>query len=247
MFETIGTDPDPERAARRGWALLLTGSTTAAIGSAIALATFLAVGGTVPLPDPVDLPLPVLVEDDDLARVDLGLPAPPPVARGVAAEPNTAPTPDTPPDQPAPLTDAPPDRVADPAGDPNGDAAGDPQGAVGGTGSTPGAGPCVGPACGGGGPPVVALHHSALTVKRQVAPVYPGDAPDQGDVRCVAIVRIDEAGVPFHVSVAPGCPPAFVGETEAALARWRWYPPRVGKAATRAETRIGVTYRKRDR
>ncbi len=244
MFDSIGVNPDQEVGRRRAVALFLTAG---ALGAVLAVAAFIAV------PHP---PKPLAVDEGfEVAMIDppepepLFAPPPPAISRGVRSE-TTAATPvtDTP-SEPTTLADPPPDKIAEASGDPNGKEEGRPDGVVDGKGTQIADKYCQGDACGGtgdGGGGVRVFHHTDLEIRRQPIPSYPAEAEalGLGEARCIATVRMDTGGVPYSVTVT-GCPDAFHAETVASLMKWRWYPPRAGKIATRAQTQIAVTYKLR--
>lgn len=248
MFDSIGVNPDREANKRRAGAALLTVCVTGAVGAALAIATWCAVGEIV---GPVVAEPPMVFLEPDNSEVEpLFAPPPPAISRGVRSEATTAATPVT--DVPTaivPLAAPPPDKLAEAGGDPNGKEEGRPDGVIDGKGAQIADKYCQGDACGGtsdGGGGVRVFHHTDLELRRQPPPSYPAEAEalGLGETRCVATVRIDAGGVPYSVVVS-GCPDAFHAETVASLMKWRWYPPRAGKIATRAQTQIAVTYKLR--
>lgn len=94
-----------------------------------------------------------------------------------------------------------------------------------------------------GGPKM--FHHSQLTAKKKVQPVYPSAAEtlNLGDQRCQARVFIDETGRVYDVKVDK-CPKVFHTATQSALMQWRYYPPKSGKEKVKAQILIGVTFKK---
>ena len=94
-----------------------------------------------------------------------------------------------------------------------------------------------------GGPKM--FHHSQLTVKKKVQPIYPSAAEtlSLGDQRCQARVFIDETGRVYDVRVDK-CPKVFHTSTQSALMQWRYYPPKSGKDKVKAQILIGVTFKK---
>ena len=94
-----------------------------------------------------------------------------------------------------------------------------------------------------GGPKM--FHHSQLTAKKKIQPIYPSAAEtlNLGDQRCQARVFIDETGRVYDVQVNK-CPKVFHTATQSALMQWRYYPPKSGKEKVKAQILIGVTFKK---
>jgi len=89
------------------------------------------------------------------------------------------------------------------------------------------------------------FHHSELEVKKRVAAIYPTHAETHlGDQRCLAVVQIEETGVPTSVDVLD-CPEVFHASTIASVMKWRWYPPKDGGQKVKAQTTVTVKYTKR--
>jgi outer membrane biosynthesis protein TonB len=85
-----------------------------------------------------------------------------------------------------------------------------------------------------------------VEVKKRFDPRYPKSAKDMnlGDQRCLAKVFIDESGAPYKVLVE-NCPKVFHAETQAAIMKWRWYPPKVGREKVKAQITIAINYKVR--
>lgn len=238
MFDSLVAVSDHEAGRRNAVSFALTSSLVAAGVGGFLLGTVLWATNAPPAPV-VEAPMVFLDEPPDAGGGD-PLPALP-------TPPKAPPSKDmTPPDDVRDLTAAPADDVpvAAPAVAPALPGSG---GTGEGTGEGPGKGPGVGPGVGegtGDGDGVRYFDHEALGVRRQVIPDYPeaARALQLGKQRCLASVSIDAEGVPYAVEVT-GCPSAFHRATEEGILKWRWYPPKVGKARVAARTTIAIVYR----
>lgn len=246
MFDHVGHTEDAE-ATRRSLASLVLSSLLLGAGAAFVTAwgAFTAVSALHDEPEPDDTPLAEVVLLDPV--LDLAPPPPPPPA-GRAA-PEVAPDPDR--VEPDEAVDVPPELeepdpeirdAARPAGDPQGTADGENGGEVGGRpGGRKDGVPHGTP---GGTGEIRAFHHSELATRVRVDPVFPAEAMALGvaEHRCRVAVTIDARGVPTDVQVT-GCPEVFHANAREALLRWRWYPPRDGRAKVAARTLISVVFR----
>lgn len=238
MFDSLVAVSDHEAGRRNAVSFALTSSLVGAGIGGFLLGTVLWATNAPPAPV-VEAPM-VFLEEPPAAGGGDPLPALP-------AAPKAPPSKDVePPDDVRDLTAAPPEDapVASPSAAPV------PTGG-GGTGEGPGDGPGEGPGDGpgarsgtGDGDGVHYFDHEALGVRRQVIPDYPeaARALQLGKQRCLASVSIDAEGVPYAVEVT-GCPVAFHRATEEGILKWRWYPPKVGKARVAARTTIAIVYR----
>lgn len=228
MFDSVGKTIDPDAGRRRVYSasltLLLLGTT---VGGGFAYVAWQA----------ARIVYQEIVPDDDMVEIEmveeqpeeLEAPPPPPMqqAGGLADEPE----PDEPPPTPVAeemqeeveqLDEHVEEKVSSQAGNPDADpnamgtADGDPNGKPDGVRDGTGTGPRV-------------FHHSEVTIKRQVTPVYPEEAKDlnMGDVTCRVRIFIDTEGVPYDI-VFESCPKPFHQSATEALQKWRWYPARMG-------------------
>jgi len=231
MFDAIGRNPDDEFTRRRATAVTITLLGTAGVvGLTIGLMAYTAVETVL---DPiVDEAMVELVTEK--AVPDQPPPPPPPAGRAdlteVADEPEVVP--DEVVEDVAELEEQVQDEIASSsatAGTDGGVAGGEPGGVPHGT---------------PGGDGVPGFPASELAVKKRIYPEYPEAARELnlGDQRCVAVVVIDEEGVPYEVTVQ-GCPSVFERPTREAMFQWRWYPPKDGPRRVKARTTIAVTYR----
>lgn len=102
------------------------------------------------------------------------------------------------------------------------------------------------------------IHSSVLTVVTRVEPVSPPPSAwgDVEMVRCIVAVHLDRDGVPTFVE-EPRCSPtpsdrplaaplAFAAAAGAAVAEWRWRPPRdlPDRSRVPALTHVAVQFRR---
>jgi outer membrane biosynthesis protein TonB len=241
MFESIDRPVDHETRRRSAMSFALTTCFYASLAGGIAgFLTWQVEPDPAPI---VERPLTLFeppVEDE--------LPGPPalktkPEAAQAAASPKGAPEPTEPtePVEPTELVPVTQTEVqpSNKPGIPDGqDISGPPSGPQG----------CSGPDCGegagGGGGAGVTIHRLQLEPRKRVEPRYPeaARALGLGHQRCVALVSVDEEGIPYDVEIS-GCPLAFHPATREALLAWRFYPPKMGKSRVKAQMNIAVTYR----
>lgn len=83
----------------------------------------------------------------------------------------------------------------------------------------------------------------ALDVRRRVLPEYPVEAESigLGEQTCAVELDIDEKGRPVAIKIS-GCHEVFHASAREAMARWRWYPPRVDRQRGSVRTRIAVRF-----
>jgi hypothetical protein len=232
MFDNIGRNTDEEFTKRRAASVSI---------------TFLLVGGSIGLWVGIGLYTAVeVILDPNLDEEMVELlteeavpdlpppPPPPPAAQAEEQTDETEPTPDELVEDIRELDENVKDEMKSdikPAGVEGGVEGGVVGGVVGGT---------LGPKGGS----VRVFHHSELEVKKRIYPEYPEAARELnlGDQRCLAVVFMDEEGVPYQVNV-DNCPKVFELPTEEAMLKWRWYPPKDGKSKVKAQTTIAVTYK----
>ena len=236
MFDHVGIDPDKEAGKRRAQSVgitLLTAGLT--IGGSIVLATYTAVQI---LPDLLDdMEMVELVMEDIVEEAPPPPPPPPPGPEEEEEDEEDEAEPDEMDEEIEELDKEPEKEVKDAKGAPKGEEGGVVGGVIGGV---------VGGVVGGQLSGVHVLHHSEVEVKKRTDPRYPKSAKDMnlGDQRCLAKVFIDESGAPYKVLVE-NCPKVFHGETQAAIMKWRWYPPRVGREKVKAQITIAINYKVR--
>ncbi len=238
MFDNVGVNNDKEAAKRRFYALLLTGAGLSLSGGfAAAWLAYQAALAVQAIIAPVDEEMVEVVLEDALP--DLPPPPPPPPPPSAGAE-ETEPNPDEMTEEIQELEEDVKEEIKEAAGSAveNGVVGGVEGGVIGGV-----IGGVVGGVL-GGQLGVRVMHHSELEIKKQVQPEYPEAAKqlNLGDQRCLVKVSMDEEGVPFSADVS-GCPQVFHDEARAAILKWRWYPPKVGKERTKAQTTISIVYK----
>jgi hypothetical protein len=248
MFDNIGRDLDPEANRRRATSLFLTtAGCCAALGMLVGIATYTAVQALEP-PEVDDGPIVLLDLPEEEPTALPAAPPPPPPAAGVEVEDPEPVVPDELVDEIQELQDEVEERVVaaeQPQGTADGHDNGHPDGVAGGTpGGDPDGELCGVPGAPACGPSVRVFHHTELQVRRRVEPVYPDAARALAvsDQRCLVTVFLDESGVPYDAKV-DRCPKPFHQASREALRKWRWYPPKDGKARIRAQTTIAITYR----
>jgi hypothetical protein len=231
MFDNIGTNPDEEFTKRRAAAVSITLlGVGGAIGLAIGIGAYTAVEMVL---DPnLDEEMVELITEEQAPDAPPP-PPPPPAAQAEEETEDVEPTPDELVEDIRELDEDVKDEMKSdlkPAGV-EGGVEGGVQGGV------------VGGRLGAGGN-VRVFHHSELEVKKRIYPEYPEAARELnlGDQRCLAIVYMDEEGVPYQVTV-DNCPKVFELPTKEAMLKWRWYPPKDGKSKVKAQTTIAVTYK----
>ncbi len=76
--------------------------------------------------------------------------------------------------------------------------------------------------------------------------MYPRAAKRQklADQRCLALVSIGTDGVPYAVEPDGKCPEVFHQPLVDGILAWRWAPPTVDGKPVKAQTTIGVTFRR---
>jgi outer membrane biosynthesis protein TonB len=246
MFDNVGVNNDEEANKRRVYAILMTvGSVGVTGGVVMAFLAYKAAQMVQAVIAPVDAEMvEVQMEDAGPEAPPPPPPPPPPAAAGAEeSEESDEVTPNEMTEDVQQLKEEVKDEVKVAAGAAGGQEGGVEGGVAGGV-----VGGVVGGEIGGqlGGQlgNVRVMHHSELEIKKQIMPDYPDAAKtlDLGDQRCLVKVSIDEEGVPFAADVS-GCPQAFHESAKSAMMKWRWYPPKVGKERTKAQTTIGITYK----
>ncbi|MCB9670106.1 MAG: energy transducer TonB [Alphaproteobacteria bacterium] len=93
------------------------------------------------------------------------------------------------------------------------------------------------------------LHHSGLTLRKRVEPVYPevDEADRRVRHRCVVWVRVGPEGTPEDARVLPdfpgdGCSAPFQAAAQASVASWSWKPEKIGKDKATVQTQIAVVF-----
>ncbi len=243
VFEQIGRRTDPEARKRDAMSAAITSLLGAAVvGFAMGLAAWqLGVVPDVLDDDPpmvevlLSEPNPTLTEPE----LPQAKPSSPPISKGEEGPTQVEPDVDA---DPAPLTEVVVDTVVDTesTGHHDGTELGDADGEVDGTPGPGGEGDCENETC--AVTQATVLHHSELSWRRQVQPIYPSEVDDAPDrVACIVSVGIDQKGVPQQVTVAD-CPAAFHEATRSALSRSRWFSPRVGGRKVAAQTTIRIVF-----
>lgn len=240
MFQTVGREVDEEAGRRRALAFVLVMFLALCTGAVAVVAGTLTVARVVEEALP-DVPMVEVVETEPKIEPP-GAPRAPAAPRAASVA-SVAPIPPLPTD-PAPLKDTIPQiQSVVPTG---------PEGPPGPLAGPPGA--CTAADCGGsgtatsgsghGGP--VQFHWRELTVRRQVAPIYPDAAKDMnlGDVSCKVRMFIDEAGRPTDLKFE-ACPLPFQESARTAVMKWRWDPARLGDDAVPAQFVLKIEYRLR--
>jgi outer membrane biosynthesis protein TonB len=200
------------------------------------------------------------VEPETAAKVELPMSRLKEPAGGELPGPPELPAKPSAPAKPAPTEPTEPQLLADPQpevapvqpspqqpSDGNTQGTGGAGGAGTSTGTGDGPGGCSGPDCGTVEVPKVVVHRLQMEARKRVEPRYPeaARALGLGQQRCLALVSVDEEGIPYEVEIS-GCPLAFHPATREALLAWRFYPPKMGKERVKGQMSIAVTYRLED-
>lgn len=244
MFDNVGKVNDQEATKRQLAALVLTGLLFSAVSASIVLYGLIwAVQQVIETPQDEEL-VEVVIDDPSLDEAPPPPPPPPPPAASSDPETEDDDTPETEEmvEEIKELDEKVEEKVA--ADVPKGGVEGGVEGGVVGGVAGGVVGGVVGGEIGGQLGGIRTFHHSEVTTKKRVSPVYPDAAKEMnlGNVDCRVRIFIDENGVPFDVKFE-ACPKVFQASAKDAIMQWRWYPAKVGTEKVKAQFLLNIAYK----